>query len=175
MQIQTPRQFYYDLYMKVPSDVLLQFLNINFIPVSKDEINYAAMQPGDKEQHVRRYFLGKLLSVPMREVPIRFSWPYQAQGLNRLQFIPNVTDDTLAVHPRIDYDRWIVDCPYCPGAEMATDKFFCISCLNRGIYVGGPPEYIGDITPVGNRWIRVEWPEKSERMQQEEDYVGGVE
>jgi hypothetical protein len=39
--------------------------------------------------------------------------------------------DDVAVEARVNHGRWIVDCPYCPGAEMArADGFFCCDCRN---------------------------------------------
>lgn len=47
----------------------------------------------------------------------------------------------VAINARIDFGRWIVDCPYCPGAEyldMDDPVFFCLSCEmeeNGGRYI----------------------------------------
>jgi hypothetical protein len=176
LKIQTPRQFYTNIYTQLPSDLLLKLLTLNGISVPKEEILQTIQNsPGGYEQSVRGLFVKKMLSVPLREAPIRYSWPHEARGLNRRQYIPARTTNDLVVKPRIDHDRWIVDCPYCPGAEMAMDKFFCTSCLNTGIYPHGPTEYTGEVPVVGTRWIKVEWPSGAERYQREDEYDGGVE
>lgn len=54
---------------------------------------------------------------------------------------------------RCEQGRWIVDCPYCAGAQFAArddPRFFCVSCLNER---------------AGARWLRVVWPKD----------VGGIE
>ena len=47
--------------------------------------------------------------------------------------IPDLTLDA-----RVDWGRWIVDCPYCHGAMAAFDTdpsyFFCRKCKNNGTY-----------------------------------------
>lgn len=56
-----------------------------------------------------------------------------------------VTDD-LRIEVRVNHGRWIADCPFCSGAQMAsfTDpRFLCADCGNIN---------------VGGKWIRLVWP-----------------
>lgn len=46
----------------------------------------------------------------------------------------------------VNHGRWIVRCPFCPGAEMADlndPRFFCLSCYN---------------VPIGGKWLPVQFP-----------------
>lgn len=55
---------------------------------------------------------------------------------------------------RVNFDQWIVDCPFCNSAELADPedpRFWCINCFNA---------------EAGGRWIAVQWP--SERLLIEE-------
>lgn len=55
------------------------------------------------------------------------------------------------VRPRVNQGRWIVDCPSCPGAQLASpevDRFFCVDCLN---------------VAHGGQWLPVQWPEPQDR------------
>jgi hypothetical protein len=52
---------------------------------------------------------------------------------------------------RVNGGRWIVDCPFCHGAERAnftTGLFFCCECRNG---------------PVGNAFLKVAIPKEAER------------
>ena len=47
-----------------------------------------------------------------------------------------IEDEADAVEARIDYGRWIADCPDCGGAEYVDVEdgiFFCLSCGNKEI------------------------------------------
>lgn len=47
---------------------------------------------------------------------------------------------------REEVGRWIVDCPFCPSAQIAAEtdpRFLCSDCLNA---------------PVGGAYVATEWP-----------------
>lgn len=60
--------------------------------------------------------------------------------------ITNETEAGPGLLARINFDQWIVDCPFCNSAELADPedpRFFCINCYNA---------------ENGGRWIPVQWP-----------------
>jgi hypothetical protein len=69
--------------------------------------------------------------------------------------LPKETSDDMVVKAEINHGRWIVKCPFCTGAEFASkrdQRFFCMSCFNKA---------------VGNKWVRVEFPEKAGEIETE--------
>lgn len=59
-------------------------------------------------------------------------------------------DDQVAAdveaHARLDHGRWVVDCPACPSAQLASfedRRFFCTDCHNAA---------------AGGAWVPVRWP-----------------
>jgi len=71
-------------------------------------------------------------------------WP-AAGGPVRM---PTGTHKGMTLSPRLDHGRWVVDCPFCTGAALAsyTDpRFYCCDCLHVG-------------TDAEGRWVRVDWP-----------------
>lgn len=57
---------------------------------------------------------------------------------------------------RANHGRWVVDCPFCPSAQLASDvdrRFMCPDCGNQ---------------TVNGKWLRVDWPTPEEREQVEE-------
>ena len=47
---------------------------------------------------------------------------------------PDIIED-ITVEAEVNHGRWIINCPYCSGAEMADPddkKFYCLSCYNQG-------------------------------------------
>jgi hypothetical protein len=49
----------------------------------------------------------------------------------------------------VNRGRWIVRCPFCPGAQLthrSDPRFFCVDCLNE---------------TNGHQWVRVLWPTQS--------------
>lgn len=84
-------------------------------------------------------------NISALEFHVQHFWP---RGVDR--FDPRPPDRRRKqpdVKVRINHGRWLVDCPYCPGAQLADPqdhRFFCIDCLmveNQG------------------RWVDVEWPD----------------
>lgn len=56
----------------------------------------------------------------------------------------SLSDTELPVE--VNHGRWIVNCPFCPGAELADPddpRFFCLSCGNAD---------------ANHEWLRVRWP-----------------
>lgn len=63
-------------------------------------------------------------------------------------FIPadSAVDTSVHAVAVVNHARWVVNCPFCPSAQLAsrTDmRFFCVSCLNE---------------QAGARWVNVVWP-----------------
>ncbi len=68
-------------------------------------------------------------------------------------FRPSGVSTKATAYAEINHGRWIVRCPFCASAQLAskTDKrFFCIECLNEA---------------VGRRWVRVTWPAEAEAIE----------
>lgn len=84
------------------------------------------------------------LLIPERHAELT---PFLAWGrVDVVPFLPTKTAD-VDVYPRCEQGRWLVDCPFCSGAQFAskTDpRFFCIGCLCE---------------QVGAKWLRVVWPD----------------
>jgi hypothetical protein len=60
--------------------------------------------------------------------------------------VPVATADGPLLAARVNHGRWLVDCPYCSGAELADrddPRFFCLSCYNAG---------------AGGAWLPVQFP-----------------
>ncbi len=58
---------------------------------------------------------------------------------------------------RIEHGRWIVDCPYCKGAQFASKadrRFFCVDCGHEA-------------TSDEGRWLKVAWPRNPDEIEQE--------
>jgi hypothetical protein len=58
----------------------------------------------------------------------------------------SVALDVAPLLPRVEWGRWLVDCPFCPGAQLAgptSAVFFCCDCANA---------------EVGGSFVRVGWP-----------------
>lgn len=70
--------------------------------------------------------------------------------------LPTKVDPHMTVPAIVNHGRWIVECPFCTGAQFAsrTDpRFLCITCRNA---------------LVAGAWVRVVWPspEDQERIEQ---------
>jgi len=53
---------------------------------------------------------------------------------------------SVAVPAQMEWGRWIIKCPFCPSAQLASDtdhKFFCTDCQNAG---------------ASGKWLPVAWP-----------------
>lgn len=51
--------------------------------------------------------------------------------------------------PEVNDGRWIVQCPHCGGAQLASpawERFLCADCANSAF---------------GGRWLGVEWPDEA--------------
>ena len=62
--------------------------------------------------------------------------------------LPAPTGDVLKPKAvaEVNQGRWVVNCPFCAGAELADPddrRFYCLSCGNKA---------------VGYKWIPVKWP-----------------
>ena len=61
-------------------------------------------------------------------------------------FVPETTADQPVLEAFVNDSRWLVQCPSCNGAQLASrgdPRFFCIDCLNEH---------------AGRQWLRVVWP-----------------
>jgi len=66
------------------------------------------------------------------------------------------TTEQLAASPKLavraNHGRWIVDCPFCPSAQVASfedHRFFCTDCGNKA---------------VGGKWLEIEWPSDAQQI-----------
>lgn len=60
----------------------------------------------------------------------------------------------VAIKARIDYGRWLADCPYCPNAnliDLEDLRFFCCLCCNER---------------AGRRWLSIVMPPFREELEQ---------
>lgn len=74
---------------------------------------------------------------------VRRYWHRQSKGRG----FPDDGTDEASAYVRVDYGRWIVDCPFCPQAQYADPddrRFMCVGCWNE---------------QVGGRWVPVVWPD----------------
>ena len=72
--------------------------------------------------------------------------------IDRPDLMPSEIDEKFGLVCRLNYGNWIVDCPFCPGAEpldFANPKFFCLSCFNAS---------------NGGKWIPVVTPDPEQRL-----------
>lgn len=78
------------------------------------------------------------------EALVRMAWPHHRADYRPPQ---DVAGEPFA-HVEVNHGRWIVRCPFCPGAQLASvadRRFFCLDCLHVG-------------TKAEGRWIHVSWP-----------------
>jgi hypothetical protein len=63
--------------------------------------------------------------------------------------VPTETDATQpSAYAQVNWGRWVVQCPWCLSATLASredHRFFCSECGNA---------------PAGGKWVQVEWPDK---------------
>lgn len=100
--------------------------------------------------------IGQLVTAELSIVPepghtipesiVMRSWPHVRVPFRMPEGIARSTSVVVAVN----HGRWIVHCPFCPGAQLASEadhRFFCTDCL----HVDGPREARG-------KWLEVRWP-----------------
>ncbi len=89
---------------------------------------------------------------------MRLTMPVEEQGLWHLHHRgidpPSVRDlserafvEYITLTPTVNDGRWIVQCPHCGGAQLASPgwaRFLCCDCAN---------------VAFGGRWLGVEWPD----------------
>lgn len=71
-------------------------------------------------------------------------WHMETSGFN--VDLPRMVSNKAVAYARVNYGRWLVDCPWCGSAQNASredHRFFCVECGNN---------------TVKNVWIPVEWP-----------------
>ncbi len=66
-----------------------------------------------------------------------FGISYQRYTESKRRVVTAPTSEV--VYAYVNHGRWVVDCPWCSGAEFAFEEgaFFCESCRNAG--AGGKP------------------------------------
>jgi hypothetical protein len=82
--------------------------------------------------------------------------PFALKGRIDLATAERKVDPKAKALVRLNHGRWIVDCPFCPSAQIASASdplFLCSDCLNFAI---------------GSRWVRVVWPKPANRKAIEE-------
>ena len=68
--------------------------------------------------------------------------------------LPSNMTQKAITYARVDYGRWVVDCPWCKSAQHASRedrRFFCVECGNA---------------PVNGHWIGVFWPPEWEQIEE---------
>ena len=81
-------------------------------------------------------------------------WHMETDGYNIT--MPRLTTNQAVTHARVDWGRWLADCPSCSSAQNASredHRFFCVECGN---------------VAVGGQWIEVVWPSDAEMRRVEE-------
>lgn len=66
--------------------------------------------------------------------------------------IPKAVSLTESATVEVNEGRWLVRCPFCPGAQLAhrdDHRFFCVDCLNGGI----------------GMWLPVVWPKAADKIE----------
>lgn len=69
--------------------------------------------------------------------------------------LPKDTDTSTPCYAEVNHGRWIVNCPFCAGAELADPedrRFFCLSCYNAA---------------AGGKWLAVTWPAQRKAIEAE--------
>ena len=73
----------------------------------------------------------------MLRLGVRNKWRHHGRALD------------VQIRARLNHGRWICDCPFCPGAELADgDRFLCQTCRNAA---------------AGGRYVEVIWPDAALR------------
>jgi hypothetical protein len=88
-------------------------------------------------------------------VPDRPDLPVAARApfLGGRRGVPTGASPAIFAEAEVNHGRWIVRCPFCPGAQYAsrTDpRFLCVDCGNA---------------PIEGDWIRVEWPVRPDAIE----------
>jgi hypothetical protein len=81
-------------------------------------------------------------------------WHMETNGFNVT--LPKLHTTKVVTHARLDWGRWVVDCPWCASAQHASredHRFFCVECGNAA---------------VRGQWISVVWPDDAEIARVEE-------
>lgn len=84
--------------------------------------------------------------VPPPGTPRAFLPAFYFAPPGRLVAIPGGTAPGKRVEARVNHGRWLVECPTCAAAQVASHgdrRFLCHGCLNAA---------------SGGKWIRVDWP-----------------
>lgn len=82
-----------------------------------------------------------------RDMPVDRTWlAAKSPGVGFDRTPPSGAVAGVTILARVEFGRWIVDCPWCGGAELgshADHLFFCCGCRNK---------------TVGHAYARVEFP-----------------
>jgi hypothetical protein len=82
---------------------------------------------------------------------VRRAWPHQKAPFQMPEGLA-----TVSAHAEVNHGRWIVFCPFCAGAQMASaadHRFFCVDCLHEL-----PKKCRG-------KWLPVIWPKNREDIE----------
>lgn len=85
------------------------------------------------------------------EAVVMRCWP-----LHRSPYAPPQATARITIPVEVNQGRWIVKCPYCPGAQLASredPRFFCVDCLHE-------PE-----PRARGKWLKIEWPTDVEQIE----------
>ena len=79
--------------------------------------------------------------------------PVEVEVMKHCDALPTAIHDDLTVSPIVSHGRWLIPCPWCFSASMASrddHRFFCVECRNR---------------PVDGKWLAVKWPESRDEIE----------
>lgn len=94
---------------------------------------------------------GGIPGLTAPEAVVLRAWP-----LYRTPYAPPKTTARITVPVEVNHGRWIVKCPYCAGAQLASredPRFFCVDCLHE-------PE-----PRAQGKWLGLEWPADVEQIE----------
>lgn len=83
---------------------------------------------------------------------VRRAWPVH-RGIPYRE--PDGVSSDYTARAEVNHGRWVVPCPFCPGAQLASEddhRFFCVDCLHAGRAEG--------------RWLRVVWPRHRDAIEE---------
>lgn len=79
--------------------------------------------------------------------------PVELEALGHCGKLPTGVHPSTTVSPIVSHGRWLVPCPWCFSASMASrddHRFFCVECRNVG---------------ADGKWVQVVWPESKDEIE----------
>ena len=79
--------------------------------------------------------------------------PVELEVMKHVGQVPTQASAVETVTPVVNHGRWLIPCPWCFSAAMASrddHRFYCVECRNVG---------------VGGKWVPVKWPESKDEIE----------